>query len=135
MPGRLGRRTFLMTAASGLTLLAAPGLIRLPAPAWAQASEGQGMARVLIRRGDSSLDAPSITVSGDGEIAATDGNHELILKAPARQKVTVGREGDAFWIESGADRRTGLAGPIRFNGTGDGAPLRNQSTSTGDPTP
>jgi stage II sporulation protein D len=28
-----------------------------------------------------------------------------------------------------------LAGPIRFNGTGDGAPLRNQSTSSGEPTP
>jgi stage II sporulation protein D len=92
------------------------------------------MVRVLIRRGDSNLDAASITVSGDGEIAATDGNGEEVLKAPARHNVTVGRDGDAFWVDDGS-KRTGLAGPIRFNGTGDGAPLRNQSTSSGDPTP
>jgi stage II sporulation protein D len=91
---------------------------------------------VLIRRGDSSLDAPSITVSGDGEIAVTDDRGELIVKSPAQRPVTVGREGDAFWVDDGdGARKTGLSGPIRVNGTGDGAPLRNQSTSSGGPTP
>lgn len=134
-PIRLGRRTFLMTAAGGLTVLAAPGILRPATRAWAEPAEGQNLARVLIRRGDSSLDAPSITVSGDGEFAVTDANGELILKAPARRQVTVGREGDAFWVDDGEGRKTGLGGPIRVNGTGDGAPLRNQSTSSGDPTP
>ena len=131
-PARLGRRSFLLTAASGLAVLTTPGLLRLTRSA--SADTGEDLARVLIRRGDSSVDAPSIAVSGDGEIAATDGNGELILKAPARQRVTVGRDGDGFWIDDG-NKRTGLTGPIRFNGTGDGAPLRNQSTSSGEPTP
>jgi SpoIID/LytB domain protein len=133
-PARLGRRTFLMTAIGGLTVLSAPGLWRPLPQAWAEMADSGGLARVLIRRGDSSVDAPSITVSGDGEVAVTDGNGELILKAPARKDVTVGRDGDAFWVDDG-EKRTGLAGPIRFNGTGDGAPLRNQSTSSGEPTP
>jgi stage II sporulation protein D len=125
-----------MGAASGLTVLAAPAILRWPRPAWAGTAEEPGLARVLIRRGNSSADAPSITVSGDGEFAATDGHGELLLKAPARRQVTVGREGDAFWVEGGeGERMTGLTGPIRFNGTGDGAPLRNQSTSSGEPTP
>lgn len=136
IPTRLGRRTFLMTAVGGLAVLTTPGLVRPAARAWANAGEGENLARVLIRRGDSSLDAPSITVSGDGEIAVTDRHGELILKAPARRQVTVGREGDAFWVDDGdGKRRTGLAGPIKVNGTGDGAPLRNQSTPTGEPTP
>jgi peptidoglycan hydrolase-like amidase len=133
IPGRLGRRTFILAAASGAAALVVPSIVRLPRLAWADAPELQ--TRVLIRRGDSSLDAPSITVSGDGEIAATDGNDELILKASAQRPVTVGRDGDAFWVQLGDDKRSGLTGPIRFNGTGDGAPLRNQSTSSGDPTP
>jgi peptidoglycan hydrolase-like amidase len=101
---------------------------------WAADQEVQ--ARVLIRRGDGSLDASSITVSGDGEFALTDANGEEIVRASAQSHVTVGRDGDAFWVESGDDpRKTGLAGPISVNGTGDGAPLRNQSTSSGPPTP
>jgi len=135
-PIRLGRRTFLMTAAGGLTVLAAPGILRPTPRAWAEAGDGQNLARVLIRRGDSSVDAPTITVSGDGEFAVADGNGELLFKAPNRRQVTVGREGDAFWVDDGAgQKKTGLTGPIRVNGTGDGAPLRNQSTSSGDPTP
>jgi hypothetical protein len=100
---------------------------------WAADQETQ--TRVLIRRGDGSLDAGSITVSGDGEFALTDANGEEIVRVPAQSRVTVGREGDAFWVEDGDNpRKTGLAGPIRVNGTGDGAPLRNQSTSGGPPT-
>ena len=125
-----------MTAVGGLAVLTAPGLVRPPARAWAEAAEGENLARVLIRRGDSSLDASSMTVSGDGEIAVTDRNGELLFKAPARRQITVGREGDAFWVDDGdGKRRTGLSGPIKVNGTGDGAPLRNQSTPSGDPTP
>jgi stage II sporulation protein D len=90
---------------------------------------------VLIRRPDGSVDAPSITVSGDGEFALSDANGEQVLKAAARRHVVVGREGDAFWIQDGDQRRSGLPGPIRVNGTGDGAPLRNQATSSGEPTP
>ena len=135
MATRLGRRTFLMAAAGGLTVLTAPGILRLPRTAWAGTADSSNLARVLIRRGDSSVDAPSITVSGDGEIAVSDGNDEILLKVPARQRVTVGRDGDAFWFDAGDGKKTGLTGPIRFNGTGDGAPLRNQSTSSGDPTP
>ena len=50
--------------------------------------------------------------------------------------MTVGRDGDGFWVEDPSGKRqANLAGPIRVNGTGDGAPLRNQSTSSGEPTP
>lgn len=100
----------------------------------AQSVEKSTIARVLIRRGDSSVDASSLVITGDGEFAATDANGEMIAKWSARRQVTVGRDGDAFWVQEGDNKRTGLAGPLKFNGTGDGAPLRNQSTSSGEPT-
>jgi stage II sporulation protein D len=133
---RLGRRTFLVAAGSGVAALVVPTVFRAPALVRAEPADRSINARVLIRRGDSSVDAGSITVSGDGEFAVTDGQGDLVMKASAQRKVTVGREGDAFWVKEGdGERKTGLPGPIRFNGTGDGAPLRNQSTSSGDPTP
>lgn len=81
------------------------------------------------------MDASALTVSGDGEFALSDGNGEQVLKVSARKHVSVGREGDAFWVDGDGQRRAGLTGPIRVNGTGDGAPLRNQSTSSTEPTP
>lgn len=133
-PVRLGRRTFLLTAASGAAGLALPGWLLGARRAAALADEPSSLIRVLIRRPDLSVDAPSLTVSGDGEIAISDGNGETQLKVPARRTVTVGREGDGFWVKVGDEKKSGLAGPVRVNGTGDGAPLRNQSTSGGEPT-
>jgi stage II sporulation protein D len=132
---RFGRRAFFLVTAAGAAGLAVPGLVRGPSMALAQASRKPILTRVLIRRPDLSADASSIVVAGDGEFALTDGNGEQIVKLPAGRKVTVGRDGDAFWVEEGDNpRRTGLTGPIRTNGTGDGAPLRNQSTSGPVPT-
>src|SRR3954449_2634158 len=104
-PARLGRRTFFLAAAGGAAALVVPSLVRGTTGTWAAESALQ--ARVLIRRGDGGLDAASITVSGDGEIALTDGNDELIVKAPAQRQIAVGREGDAFWVQDGdSPRRT-----------------------------
>jgi hypothetical protein len=133
-PGRLGRRTFFLAAAGGAAALWLPSLVRGSSTSWAAESSTQ--ARVLIRRGDSSLDASVITVSGDGEFALTDAAGTEVLRASAQSQVGVGRDGDAFWVQKGDDPKiTGLAGPIRVNGTGDGAPLRNQATNGGPPTP
>jgi len=101
----------------------------------AQSVDLSALIRVLIRRPDGSVDASSMTITGDGEFALSDGNGEQVLKVSARRQVVVGREGDAFWAQDGDKRRAGLTGPIRVNGTGDGAPLRNQSTSAAEPTP
>lgn len=134
-PVRLGRRSFLLAAASGAAALTAPGLLLGSRRAAAADEEQPFLVRVLIRRADSSVDAASMTVRGDGEIAISDARGEVHLKAPARRQVTIGREDDAFWVQSGDEKRkTGLAGPIRVNGTGDGAPLRNQATSGSEPT-
>lgn len=108
-------------------------------PSWysrpVRAAEQPILTRVLIRRADSSLDASSLVVSGDGEFGVSDARGEMIQKWPARRQVTVGRDGDAFWFQEGESKRVaGLAGPLRFNGTGDGAPLRNQATSGSEPT-
>jgi stage II sporulation protein D len=93
------------------------------------------LIRVLIRRPDTSVDATSLTVTGDGEFAITDAANSLVVKAPARTVISVGRDGDGFWVEDpNGKRRANLAGPLRVNGTGDGAPLRNQSSSSGEPT-
>jgi stage II sporulation protein D len=134
MSARLGRRSFLLASSGGAAALLLPSWITSPAPAFAQAGEKPIMARVLIRRGDSSVDASSLVISGDGEFSVTDAKFEQIAKWPARKQVTVGRDGDAFWVQEGDKKITGLAGPLKFNGTGDGAPLRNQSTSSGEPT-
>src|SRR5215212_2102389 len=134
-PARLGRRTFFLAAAGGTAALVVPSLVRGTLPTWA-ADDPSIQARVLIRRGDGDLDASSITVSGDGEIALTDANGEEVLRVSARRQVAVGREGDGFWVQEGDNpRKAGLAGPIRVNGTGDGAPLRSPSTPGSVPTP
>ncbi|MFN8634442.1 MAG: SpoIID/LytB domain-containing protein [Chloroflexota bacterium] len=116
----------------GLATLAAPGILTRPRVASAQVRGNGILARVLIRRPDSSVDAASIAVSGDGEFAAYDGNGDGVAKFSAGKLVSVGRDGEQFWIQEGSNRLKGLAGPIRFNGTGDGAPLRNQSGSGGE---
>ena len=119
-----------MAAAGGLLAASAPGLFLGPRAALA-ADRAPIQVRVLIRRpGDGAVDASTISVSGDGEIAVTDGKGQQVLKAPAQRLLTMGRDGDAFWISDPSGNKTGsLAGPLRINGTGDGAPLRNQSTS------
>jgi len=100
------------------------------------ADRSQIQIRVLIRRPDGSVDAPSIRVTGDGDFALTDGTGDLVVKSSAGRVMTIGRDGDGFWIEDpDGKRRSGLTGPIRANGTGDGAPLRNQSSSDPEPTP
>lgn len=115
-------------------MLAAPRFI-VPSRSASAQSEPSIPVRILVRRADTSLDASSLTVTGDGEFAVSDGNGEQLFKAPARRSVVVGRDGDAFWVQDGDEpRRTGLTGPIRFNGTGDGAPLRNHATSGPEPT-
>jgi len=101
----------------------------------AQADRAPILVRVLIRRPDSSADASSIQVAGDGEIALTDGKGDVIMKVPGKRPMTIGRDGDGFWIKDpDGNRKAGLTGPIRTNGTGDGAPLRNQSSSDPEPT-
>jgi stage II sporulation protein D len=125
----------MLAAAGGVTALAAPVLLRAPtfAPAWA--NEKSTLVRVLIRRPDSSPDAASMTVSGDGEFELTDAKGAQVIKLPARRSVTIGREGDSFWIQDGeSERINGLTGPIRVNGTGDGAPLRNRASREPEPT-
>lgn len=112
-----------------------PGLILTPRTVLAQSDQKPIVTRVLIRRPDNSLDADTIVVTGDGEFALTDGRGEQLMKVPGQRLVKVGREGDAFWVQVGdSPRRTGLAGPIKVNGTGDGAPLRNQAQTSGEPT-
>jgi len=135
MPARLGRRTFLLASSGGAAALMLPSWLSPPSAVRAQAGEKSMIARVLIRRADSSLDASSLVISGDGEFKVTDAKGEQIEKWSAQKQVRVGREGDAFWVQVGdGERITGLTGPLRFNGTGDGAPLRNHATSGPEPT-
>jgi stage II sporulation protein D len=133
---RFGRRTFLLSAAGGVIAASAPSLFLGPRAASA-ADRQPVQVRVLIRRpGDGAADAPTISVSGDGEFAVTDAKGNTIVKLPAQKSVTIGRDGDAFWLKDAeGNKQANLTGPLRVNGTGDGAPLRNQSTSAGDPTP
>ncbi len=125
----------MLSAAGGVIAASAPSLFL--GPRAASAADRQPIqVRVLIRRPDSSADTASIQVSGDGEFAVADSKGNTILKSPAQKVLTIGRDGDAFWIkDADGNKRADLNGPLRVNGTGDGAPLRNQSTSAGDPTP
>jgi peptidoglycan hydrolase-like amidase len=125
----------LLSAAGGVIAASVPSLF--VGPRAARAADRQPIqVRVLIRRPDSSADAGSINVSGDGEFAVADGKGNTIMSSPAQKVLTIGRDGDAFWVKDGdGNKQADLTGPLRVNGTGDGAPLRNQSTSAGDPTP
>jgi stage II sporulation protein D len=136
MSARLGRRTFLLAGSTGAAALLLPSWLSSPSSASAQGNEKSGLTRVLVRRPDGSVDASTLVVTGDGEFAATDAKGERVGTWSARTRVTVGREGDTFWLHDGDKEKkvAGLAGPLKFNGTGDGAPLRNQATSGPEPT-
>ncbi|MCC7367664.1 MAG: SpoIID/LytB domain-containing protein [Chloroflexi bacterium] len=134
MSARLGRRSFLLASSGGAAALLLPSWLDSARSAHAQTTEKSILARVLIRRADSSVDAATLVITGDGEFAATDGKGERVARWSARKQVTVGREGDAFWVQEGENKIANLTGPLKFNGTGDGAPLRNQATSGPEPT-
>lgn len=121
MPGsgrRMARRRFVATAAvAGLALISLRGVAYQRSAQAAPAEDGAFVIRVLLRRGDGNLEAPSVAVSSDTrftvwDLAAGTGVADGATGEPAR----IDRDRAGLWVSLADGRRRGpFVGPLQVS--------------------